>query len=152
VTPEQAALFAQVIPVVALAAGIELRSLAKHLDRELSHDDDVTERWVRIWPTYLLAATLPVLAAAEMYCLTLVLKRPWHPPLGFSTSDTSPFMAAVSIATFASFITPAWDAVQRVTVARWPGLSKRSHRYISGNLALVGLCAVLFVSGHMMAR
>jgi hypothetical protein len=152
VTSEQAALFAQVIPVIALAAGIELRSLAGRLVRELGQDDAVTDRWVRIWPAYLLAATLPVLAAAEMYCLTLVLKRAWHPPLGFNTNDTSPFMAAVAIATFVAFITPAWDAIQRVTIARWPSLSKRSHRYVSGNLSLMALCAVLFASGHMMAR
>ncbi|MGH3342117.1 MAG: hypothetical protein ACRDPK_04380 [Carbonactinosporaceae bacterium] len=144
-TQDQAALLAQVIPVIALATGLELREMARRLVDHLGRTDDEDTDWPPVWPAFLLCLTLPVLAIAELYALELAMGQPWHPFLGEygrgAPSDDLLF-GVLRITVLTAFVTPAWDAAQRLVLARWPRLARRPTRLLVSNLVLGGLAAV----------
>ncbi|MGH3329385.1 MAG: hypothetical protein ACRDPT_16610 [Streptomycetales bacterium] len=144
-TKGQAALLAQVIPVVALAMGLELREMARRLTDHLRRGDDDETDWPPVWPAFILSLTLPVLAVVELYCLELALGQQWRPFLaenrrGSPSEDL--LFGVLRITVIIAFVTPAWDAAHRLTLARWPSVARRPTRRLVSYLVLGGLATV----------
>lgn len=137
-TKEYATLLAQVIPILALAAAIELRSLVRRYER-LRQDAESTQdlrvrRIVTGTIAWALCTVMPVLALGEVRAVSAVAGRN-------VASSAGPLSEQVLINAIAAvFMLPAIGAGIRLWLA-----TARKPRSVRGKVAIAVLIAALFL-------
>lgn len=134
-TKEYAALLAQVIPILALAAAIELRSLVRRYERLRDEAEDLrVQRIVTGAIAWTLCTVLPVLAVGEVRAISAVAGRN-------VASSAGPLSEQVLINAIAAvFMLPAIGAGIRLWLA-----TARKRRSVRVKVAISVLIAALFL-------
>jgi len=139
VTNDYATLVAQVIPVMALALGLEIRSLVGRYTT-IRAESEATHDVVAFDILYLILALSIVqvfLAAMENYALEAIA----------GTSEDSAFNIILSFAVFITFLSPSFEAALRILQAKRPERLKAGlTRVTSVAIILAGLLLVTTVA------
>jgi hypothetical protein len=135
VTRESAALIAQVIPVVAIALGLEIRSAAKGLQSvTLTENEDY---W-RLYPIFAQLAMLVVLSIAECAVMQVVI----------SDGPEPGWFWVLRTAIVIAFLAPMADAVYRVSRAlpegRAGAVARRVIQLIDSVVSLAVILTAIF--------
>jgi hypothetical protein len=134
---ESAAVIAQVIPIIALALALELRSISKPLEEE-KFDPRAGDGWWRFYPVLVQAATMVVLAVAECNVLGQAI----------SDGPQPGWFWVLRIAVVIIFLSPVRDAVDSARKSfpdseRWDTASQILERAFPALVAIVILVVLV---------
>jgi hypothetical protein len=148
-TLNYATLLAQLIPVIALAVGFELRASTLRFEQQFTHHDSRDSAMQIGVVIVVMCLVQTILTTAEVYVLTIARGETFRPmslvwnPGGWQHGG--PLSTILSTAIEIAFLAPAIEALLRIIVAQSSWTRTEERRRIALGLALIFLFFIVLL-------